>query len=75
MRRFGLAFSEQPFPTRNGVDKGTNAFLRICEFSTEANLNKRPHSVSAGHQTHHLSVPGVARPWPENINPHFLALF
>lgn len=77
MRRFGLAFSEQPFPTGNGVDKGTNAFFFswVPEFRTEANFNKCPRSVSAAHQPHHLGVPGTTSPWPEDIYHLFLALF
>lgn len=75
MRRFGLAFSEQPFPTGNGADKGTNAFSWIREFSAEADLNKCPRSVSAGHQPHHLPVPGITSPQPEDIYHLFLALF
>lgn len=75
MRRFGLAFSEQPFPTGNGTDKCSNVFWRIREFGTEANPSKRPHAVSAGHQPHHLSVPGITSPWPEDIYHLFLALF
>lgn len=40
MRRFGTAFSEQPFfPTGNGTDGGTNASSWIHGFSIGVNLS------------------------------------